>query len=74
MQNGLVLHHVWWLKIGRDILAAEVTPEEQGVPAPHQVPQARVPMMGREVPINSCCENQWGLRLSETEGFWSPSF
>ena len=48
---------VWRIKIGRDISAAEVPSEEQGVPAPHQAPHLRVPVPGREVPITSGSEN-----------------
>ena len=44
-------------------------PEEQGVLASHQ---PRVPVLGREVPIMSGCENQRKLWLSETKGMWSP--
>ena len=50
----------------------EVAPEEQGVPAPYQAPQARVPVLGRKVPIISGCENQQKLKLNRTEGSLSP--
>ena len=44
----------------------------KGVPAPHQFPHPRVPVPEREFSIISGCKNQWGLKLKETEGFWSP--
>lgn len=44
------------LRIGRNILAAKVPPEEQGVPSLYQAPQPRVPMSGREIPMISGCE------------------
>ena len=34
---------------------------EEGVPAPHQGPQLRVPVLGSQVPTTSGCENHWGL-------------
>ena len=34
---------------------------EEGVPAPHQGPQPRVPVLGSQVPTTSGCENHWGL-------------
>ena len=43
-----------------------------GVPVPYETPQLRVLVLGREVPRTSSYENQWGLWLSEKEGFWSP--
>lgn len=48
-------------KIGRDTLAAEVPTEERGIPVP-----------GREVPVTSGCNNQWGLWLNETEAAGVP--
>ena len=45
--------------------------KEHRIPAQHQAPKPRVPVLGREVPITSGCENQWELRLSEMEGCWS---
>ena len=47
--------------------------QEQGVPAPHQDPQPRVPVPGREVPTTS----GWGKkkkkkRWSRERNFWSP--
>ena len=57
-----------WIKIGRDILALEVSLEEQEVPAPHQVPEPKVSELGREVSIASGCKNQQGLRLREKRG------
>ena len=33
--------------------------EEQGVPAPHEGPQPRVPVPVREVPLTYGCKNQW---------------
>lgn len=53
-------------------MAAEVPPEERGVLAPHQGPQPRVPVLGREVPITSGYKNQQELTLSETQGYRSP--
>ena len=58
MQMGCSHAHVCWLKIRRDILAVEVPHEEHGGPAPHQIPQPRVFVPGREVPIASGCKNQ----------------
>lgn len=46
MGNGQVPPHVWWLRMGRDILAVEVPPEEQGTPALQQSPQAKVLVSG----------------------------
>ena len=63
--------HVWQIKIGRDISAAQFPPKKQGAQPPHQDPQLRVPVPGIEVPITSHCKNQWGLRLRKT-GSWSP--
>lgn len=34
------------------------TPRSQGIPAPHQAPQPRVPVLEREVPITSGCETR----------------
>ena len=31
---------VWQIKLGRDISAAEIPPEEPGVPVPYQAPPA----------------------------------
>ena len=63
---------VWCIKIRRDILFAEVPTKDQGVPASHQASQPLVPEPGREACITSGCKIQWGLRVSETEDFWSP--
>ena len=43
-------------------------------PAPHEVPQPRVLVLGTEIPITSVWENQWALCLSETEDLWSPRY
>ena len=64
---------VWQIKSEREISAVEVSPEEPGVPAPHHGPQPRVPEPGRDVPTTSSCENQQGLRPSDTEGCCSPT-
>ena len=69
---GLSHTHVWSFKIRRDILAVEVLPEEQGVPASYQNPQPRVSVSERQVPITSGFENQQGLWLAEMEGSLSP--
>ena len=50
--------YVWSIKTGRDMLAAELPPEDQVIPAPHQAPQPRVPVLEREVPRTDSCENQ----------------
>ena len=42
-------------------MAAKVSPEEQGFPAPHQAFQPKVSVPGREVPITS------GYKTSEVE-------
>lgn len=47
---------LWWLKTGRDTLAAEVPPEEQGISVTHQASQPRVPVPGRGFPIIAGCE------------------
>lgn len=51
---------MWQLKVWKDISTAEVPPEEQEVPAPHQAPQlgASVPKRGTLTPTY---ENQQGL-------------
>ena len=72
MQNRWSQTHVRQRKIGRDILATEFFLEERGVPVPHQDPQPRVPVPGREGPITSGCENQKGLWMSEIEAFGDP--
>ena len=59
-----------WIKIGRNILAVEIPPEQRQFPAPHQALHPRVLVLGREVPITSGCKNQQGLRLGDTEAFW----
>ena len=52
MQNGLVPHpRVVNKKFGRYILGA-------GSPSPHQVPEPRVLVQGRYIPITSGCKNQ----------------
>ena len=38
--------------------------QQQGVIAPHQASQPRVPVARREFPTISGCTNQWGLWLS----------
>ena len=71
MQNRLVpCPHV--VVNNWDISAVKVPPEERGAPAPHQAPKPRVPVLGRQVPITLGCKNQCRLRLSKTEGLWSP--
>ena len=55
-RNGLVPHTGCQIKIRRDISTAGVPPEEQGIPAPHQAPQSRTLLPGREVPIASDCK------------------
>ena len=45
--------YVYWMKIGRDILAVEVPPKEQVVSTLHQAPKLRVPVLRRKVPITS---------------------
>ena len=62
--------HVWQLRIGRDISAAEVPLEERGVPAPYQAPQPRPLVPGKRVPTISV--KIAGILLSESEGWWSP--
>ena len=71
MQKGLVQHQVWQVKIGRNILAVEVALRAKS-PSPIPVPLTQGSSIGREVPLTSDCKNQGGLRLSETEDFWSP--
>ena len=63
--------HVWQLKIGRNVGAAEVPAEEQRVLVPHQAAQPRVAVPGGKVPITSGCGNKQGFWLCEYEGFWS---
>ena len=38
---------MWWLSIAGALSAAEVTSEEQGVPAPQQAPQLGAPVLGK---------------------------
>ena len=61
-----------WIKTRRGILVSEVAPEERGAQDVRQAPQPRVSVPEREIPITSGCKNQWGLRLSDNEGYWSP--
>ena len=65
MENGEVRRH---------ISPAEIASEEPGVPTPHQAPQARLPVLGREVPKTSGFKSQWELWLSKTKGFWAPRY
>lgn len=51
---------LWQVKTGRDTLAAEVPPEEQGA-------QARPPVLGRRVLMTSGCEKPVGV-ASERDG------
>ena len=66
-QNGLVTHPGM---VGKNLGGISW---EQGVPAPHQAPQPRVPVPEREVPTTSDCKNQWGLsqwkKLPEPQAF-----
>ena len=58
-QNVLVPHPCAWVKNWEGYFsAAEIPPEEQGVPFSLQAPQPRYPVLGREVPITSGCENK----------------
>lgn len=57
-QNRCNQSHVWWLRIRKDVLAAEVTFEEQGVPALTSVLQLRAQMLGRRALTTFSCENQ----------------
>ena len=54
-QNGLVLHPCLLDKNSGEIS------QEWRMPAPHQGPQSRVPVPGREVLTTSSCKNQQGL-------------
>ena len=40
--------HAWQIKIRSDVLVVPAPPEELGVPAPHQIPQSRVPLKNLE--------------------------
>ena len=61
MWNGLVQHrHVVDKNLGG-------VSHEQGVPAPHQNPQPRVPVTGRQVLITSGCKKQQGLSQTSRE-------
>ena len=62
--------YVWLLRIRRNILAAEVPPEEQRVPAPHWTPQAGASVPGRGVSMTFGCENQWGFHPRKTDSCW----
>lgn len=57
MEQASPLTHMWWLKIGLDILTAEVLPEEQGVSATYQIFQPRIPVKEREVSRTFGCGN-----------------
>ena len=72
MENRLLSHLCVVGKNQEGYLGCRGPPEVRGIPAPHQAPQPRVPVTGKEVLKTSGCENQQGLRLSETGGFWSP--
>lgn len=41
--------------------------EEQGIPAPHRVPQPKIPVLKREVPTHFGYENQQRSWLGEVE-------
>lgn len=59
---------VWRLRMRREISAAEVTPEERGVPAPHQAPQPGTTVQERQVLMTSDCDSVFlGLRPRKTE-------
>ena len=51
---------------------AKVFSEERGVQAPHQAPKLRGSALGRQAPIMSGFENQWGLCLGQLEGYGKP--
>lgn len=65
MWNRLVPYPCVVVKNWEGYLGCRVPPEEQGIPAPHQAPQARVPVPGSEVFTNFGCENQQRRWLSE---------
>ena len=65
MWNRLAPTHMWQIKIGRGISAAEVPPRGQGIQDPHQAPHLRVPVPGREIPITLGCKNHEELMLRE---------
>ena len=56
MRNRLVPHPHVTIKNWDDISAVEVTSKEQGVLDPHQNPQDRVLVPGKEIPITSGCK------------------
>ena len=67
----------WWIKMRRDISAAEIPTEECKVPDQHQATHLKVPVLGREV--TSGCEithNFWLRKpvktMAEIKHFWSP--
>lgn len=66
---------MWQLRIRRSISAAKVSPEEPGVTARHQAPQARVQEPEREGPTIHGCEKSAGVdsvHPVETQGGWKP--
>ena len=65
-------HPMWWIRIYRDILVAEVLSKEQGVPTLYQGPQPRVLLPRREITITSDYKIQQGSRLREMEGTRAP--
>lgn len=57
-ETGWSQSHVWWLRIGRDISAAEIPTEEQRVSVTHQAPKPRDPVLGKVVSTTANCEDQ----------------
>lgn len=57
---------MWWLRIGRDISAAEVPTEDGAIPVPHWAPQPGAPVKARGVLATAGCKNQQGLSLGGT--------
>lgn len=60
-------NHVWWLRIGRDISAAEVPTEDGAIPVPHWAPQPGAPVKARGVLATAGCKNQ------QTQSGWDTT-
>lgn len=52
MQNGWSVTHAWHFLIGRDILALEISCEEQGGPSPISVPSDQASSARKRIPNN----------------------
>lgn len=64
IQNGLVPHRVWQLRIGKDNWVVEVPLRSKGSQSNTGLPSPEHQCLGEESPS---CEKQWGFHLDETE-------